>query len=80
MADAVDRAGFTKFHVLLLLLAGAVWAADAMEMMLLSFIGPAVACEWGLTGGQEGEEKERERERAEKAGAGEGGEAPRSPF
>ena len=25
-----------------MLYAGAVWAADAMEMMLLSFIGPAV--------------------------------------
>jgi len=53
VADAVDAAGFTRFHWLLLLLAGAVWAADAMEMMLLSFIGPALACEWGLSAGQE---------------------------
>ena len=27
--------------------------ADAMEMMLLSFLGPAVACEWGLTPAEE---------------------------
>ena len=27
--------------------------ADAMEMMLLSFLGPAVACEWGLSPAQE---------------------------
>lgn len=53
VADAVDRAGFTRFHVALLILAGAVWAADAMEMMLLSFVGPAASCEWGLSGSQE---------------------------
>ena len=27
---------------MLMVYAGAVWAADALEMMLLSFIGPAV--------------------------------------
>lgn len=53
VAEAVDSCGFTFFHWILLLLAGCVWAADAMEMMLLSFIGPAVACEWGLTPSQE---------------------------
>jgi hypothetical protein len=48
------RAGFGRFHVVLLLYCGCAWAADAMEMMLLSFLGPAVRCEWGLTPSQEG--------------------------
>ena len=39
---------------MLLLYCGCAWAADAMEMMLLSFLGPAVRCEWGLTASQEG--------------------------
>ena len=39
---------------MLLLYCGCAWAADAMEMMLLSFLGPAVKCEWGLTPSQEG--------------------------
>lgn len=48
------RAGFGRFQVVLLLYCGCAWAADAMEMMLLSFLGPAVRCEWGLTPSQEG--------------------------
>ena len=35
-------AGFGRYQWLLMVYAGSVWAADAMEMMLLSFIGPAV--------------------------------------
>lgn len=45
-------AGFGWFQVLLLLYAGLAWAADAMEMMLLSFLGPAVRCDWGLSATQ----------------------------
>ena len=36
------RAGFGSFHVLMLFYCGCAWAADATEMMLLSFLGPAV--------------------------------------
>lgn len=46
--------GLGRFQVVLLLYCGCAWAADAMEMMLLSFLGPAVRCEWGLTASQEG--------------------------
>ena len=36
-------AGFGKFQWLMLLYTGLAWCADAMEMMLLSFLGPAVS-------------------------------------
>ncbi len=29
------------------------WIADAMEVLLLSFLGPALRCEWDITPGQE---------------------------
>ena len=35
-------AGFGRYQLMMVVYAGSVWAADAMEMMLLSFIGPAV--------------------------------------
>ena len=35
--------GFGRFHVMLLFYCGCAWAADAVEMMLLSFLGPAVS-------------------------------------
>ncbi|MFS7967269.1 putative major facilitator superfamily, MFS transporter superfamily [Helianthus anomalus] len=33
--------------------AGLGWIAEAMEMMLLSFIGPAIQPEWGLSSSEE---------------------------
>ncbi|KAK9784698.1 hypothetical protein WJX73_003774 [Symbiochloris irregularis] len=54
VAQAIDHIGFGRYQVALLVYAGCVWAADAMEMMLLSFLGPAVTCEWGLSPRQEG--------------------------
>jgi MFS family permease len=44
--DAVNEVGFGRFQVMMLLLCGAVWAADAMEMMLLSFLLPEARKEW----------------------------------
>uniref|UniRef100_A0A1D1Y3B9 Organic cation/carnitine transporter 7 n=2 Tax=Anthurium amnicola TaxID=1678845 RepID=A0A1D1Y3B9_9ARAE len=41
--------GFGKFQVLLLAYAGMGWVSEAMEMMLLSFVGPSVQLEWGLS-------------------------------
>lgn len=35
-------AGFGKFQLGMLAYTGLVWLADAAEMILLSFIGPAV--------------------------------------
>ncbi|KAF3783423.1 Solute carrier family 22 member 6-B [Nymphaea thermarum] len=51
--DALLVLGFGKFQMFLLAYAGMGWAADAMEMMLLSFVGPAVQSEWGLSPRQE---------------------------
>eukprot|EP01116_Phalansterium_solitarium_P004166 TRINITY_DN1506_c0_g1_i1.p1 TRINITY_DN1506_c0_g1~~TRINITY_DN1506_c0_g1_i1.p1 ORF type:complete len:483 (+),score=120.83 TRINITY_DN1506_c0_g1_i1:138-1586(+) len=46
--EAIDDLGFGRFQVLLLFLCGAQMAADSMEMMLLSFLAPAVKEEWSL--------------------------------
>ncbi len=35
-------AGFGRFQWVVLFYCGCAWAADAVEMMLLSFLGPAV--------------------------------------
>ncbi|CAN6444897.1 unnamed protein product [Victoria cruziana] len=51
--DALLVLGFGKFQMLLLAYAGMGWAADAMEVMLLSFVGPAVKLEWELSPRQE---------------------------
>uniref|UniRef100_A0A914VPD8 Major facilitator superfamily (MFS) profile domain-containing protein n=1 Tax=Plectus sambesii TaxID=2011161 RepID=A0A914VPD8_9BILA len=47
--QAVDRLGFGKFQVKLSLLTGFAWMADAMEMMILSILSPALHCEWWIT-------------------------------
>ncbi|TYH68199.1 hypothetical protein ES332_D06G241300v1 [Gossypium tomentosum] len=51
--DALLHMGFGKFQILVLAYAGMGWVSEAMEMMLLSFIGPAVQSLWGLTSHQE---------------------------
>jgi len=45
--------GFGRFQLLMTLFAGAAFLADAMEIMLLSFIGPEVHCQWDVSGLQE---------------------------
>ena len=37
----------------LLFIISNIWLADSMEVMMLSFIAPALRCEWGLTRTQE---------------------------
>ena len=51
--DAIKEVGFGRYQLWLLAYAGMSWTAEAMEMMLLSFVGPAVQSEWGLSGRQE---------------------------
>ncbi|KAL5718029.1 Organic cation/carnitine transporter 7 [Ranunculus cassubicifolius] len=51
--EALVEMGFGKFQGLVLAYAGMGWIAEAMEMMLLSFVGPAVQAEWGLTSHEE---------------------------
>ncbi|KAL0374655.1 UNVERIFIED_CONTAM: Organic cation/carnitine transporter 7 [Sesamum radiatum] len=47
--EALSTVGFGTFQGLALVFAGISWFAEAMEMNLLSFIGPAVKSEWSLS-------------------------------
>ncbi|XP_062201189.1 organic cation/carnitine transporter 7-like isoform X4 [Phragmites australis] len=51
--DALLSSGFGKFQISILSYAGIGLIAEAMEMMLLSFVGPSVQLEWKLTSHQE---------------------------
>ncbi|KAL3830092.1 hypothetical protein ACJIZ3_018894 [Penstemon smallii] len=51
--EALAVVGFGKFQILVLAYAGLGAMAEAMEVMILSFIGPSVKSEWGLSSGQE---------------------------
>ncbi|BBG98703.1 Major facilitator superfamily protein [Prunus dulcis] len=51
--EALVAMGFGKFQILVLAYAGMGWVSEAMEMMLLSFVGPAVQSAWGLSSQQE---------------------------
>lgn len=52
--DAIQHVGFGRFQTKLMILCGLGWAADAMEVLLISFVLPAVALEWGLSTAQLG--------------------------
>ncbi|XP_022143369.1 organic cation/carnitine transporter 7 isoform X2 [Momordica charantia] len=41
--------GFGNFQIFVLAYAGMGWVSEAMEMMLLSFVGPAVQSAWNLS-------------------------------
>ncbi|TVU46027.1 hypothetical protein EJB05_05543 [Eragrostis curvula] len=47
--DALSAMGFGKFQALVLAYAGMGWVAEAMELMLLSFLGPQVREEWNVS-------------------------------
>lgn len=51
--DALTSVGFGKFQKLLLFYAGLGLISEAMEMMLLSFVGPSVQIFWNLSTKQE---------------------------
>eukprot|EP00850_Spirogloea_muscicola_P002236 SM000008S22325 [mRNA] locus=s8:1035212:1042201:- [translate_table: standard] len=51
--EAIAGQGFGLFQACLVGYTGVAWLADALEVILLSFIGPAARCEWGLSSGQE---------------------------
>ncbi|XP_010675319.2 organic cation/carnitine transporter 7 [Beta vulgaris subsp. vulgaris] len=53
MDDALLSVGFGKYQTLILIYAGLGWISEAMEVMILSFVGPAVQTEWNLTSEQE---------------------------
>lgn len=41
--------GFGWFQVKLSLCVGLCWMADSMEMTILSVLGPALHCDWGIS-------------------------------
>ncbi|KAJ8767889.1 hypothetical protein K2173_020829 [Erythroxylum novogranatense] len=51
--EGLSAVGFGKFQLMLLLYAGFGWVSEAMEIMILSFVGPAVKSQWGLSSAQE---------------------------
>ena len=44
VSEAIDRIGFGRFQVLLSVSVGCAFIADAVEMLLLSILGPAMSC------------------------------------
>jgi putative MFS transporter len=50
----VEQVGYGRFQRRLLWVCGLGWAADAMEVMLVSFALPAMAAEWSLSAAQKG--------------------------
>lgn len=52
--EALNELGFGKYQKMLFVLTGAVWAADAMEIMLLTFLIPQLEDHWDLSKVQAG--------------------------
>ncbi|XP_012704812.2 synaptic vesicle 2-related protein [Fundulus heteroclitus] len=46
--EALEAIGFGVFQWKLSILTGLAWIGDAMEMMILSILGPQLHCEWRL--------------------------------
>ena len=49
VSEAIDLMGFGRFQALLGASVGMAFIADAVEMLLLSILGPALACQWGIS-------------------------------
>ena len=47
--DAIDQIGFGPFQLIITVFCGLLWIADAMELMILSILSPAVKCQWRLS-------------------------------
>ena len=46
---AIDSLGWGRFQVMMSMIAGFAYMADAMEMMILSILGPALHCQWNIS-------------------------------
>lgn len=51
--EALTHVGFGKYQCFVLAYAGLGWVAEAMEIMILSFVGPTVKSEWNLSSTEE---------------------------
>lgn len=52
--EAIERVGVGRFQWRLLFVNGLVWASDAMEVLIIGFVLPAIIVVWGLSPGQAG--------------------------
>ncbi|MCC6148234.1 MAG: MFS transporter [Anaerolineaceae bacterium] len=52
--EAVEKIGYGPFQRRLMIVCGLGWAADAMEVLLISFALPAIGQEWNLSNAQKG--------------------------
>eukprot|EP01138_Halocafeteria_seosinensis_P010716 gb/GECG01010943.1/.p1 GENE.gb/GECG01010943.1/~~gb/GECG01010943.1/.p1 ORF type:complete len:590 (+),score=59.81 gb/GECG01010943.1/:1-1770(+) len=53
VTSAFDEIGFGRYQWKMLILTQLIWIADAMEMMILSFLGPELKCQWDLSSSAE---------------------------
>lgn len=51
--DAIEKLGFGPFQIIIFFFCGLLWLADAMELMILSILSPAVKCQWDLSSMEE---------------------------
>ena len=51
--EALDKLGYGPFQFILFIFCGLIWMADAMELMILSVLSPAVRCQWSLSSVEE---------------------------
>ena len=47
--EAIDAIGFGCFQLKLTLFVGLCWMSDAMEIMILSILSPALKCQWRIS-------------------------------
>lgn len=50
--EVIDYYGFGLFQVFIMFICGIIWTADSMEIMLLSFLIPAIEKDWNLSSAQ----------------------------
>ena len=51
--EVISKMGFGPFQILVSIFCGVLCLADAMELMILSILSPAVKCQWSLSGFEE---------------------------
>jgi MFS family permease len=51
--EALDTFGLAKFQYLIIAIGGLAYTADAMEIMVLSFLGPIMKCQYRIGGEEE---------------------------
>ena len=49
VSHAIDAMGFGLYQLILSAIVGMAWISDAMEMMILSILAPALHCHWHIS-------------------------------